>query len=96
MRYPELCVVDLRRKFTQLVPYHILGDSDIVVDLAVVDLENEADKVRQNCCAACLGLDWRCSLAWFWSHDRKAEDGQKDSIEAVVAGMLLGLCGVGA
>lgn len=48
---------------------HILGDSDIVVDLAVVDLENQADKVGQDGGTACLGLDRGGTLAGLWADD---------------------------
>jgi hypothetical protein len=42
---------------------HILGDSDIVVDFAVVDLEDQANKVGQDGGTACLCLDRRGTLA---------------------------------
>jgi hypothetical protein len=48
---------------------HILGDSDIVVDFAVVDLENQADKVGQDGGTACLCLDRRSTLAGLGSND---------------------------
>ena len=48
---------------------HILGDSDIVVDFAVVDLEDQADKVGQDGGTACLCLDRRGTLAGFGSDD---------------------------
>lgn len=48
---------------------HILGDSDIVVDLAVVNLENQADKVGQDGGTACLRLDRRGTLAGLWADD---------------------------
>lgn len=51
---------------------HILSDSDIVVDLAVVDLENQADKVGQNGGTACLRLDRRGTLAGLWADDGQA------------------------
>jgi hypothetical protein len=48
---------------------HILSDSDIVVDLAVVDLEDQADKVGQDGGTACLCLDRRGTLAGLGSND---------------------------
>ena len=48
---------------------HILGDSDIVVDLAVVDLEDQTDKVGQDGGTACLCLDRRGTLAGLGSNN---------------------------
>lgn len=48
---------------------HILGDSDIVVDFAVVDLENQADKVGQDGGTASLCLDRRGTLAGLGTND---------------------------
>lgn len=50
---------------------HIFRYPDVVVDLAVVDLEDEADEIRQDRGTAGLGFDWRCALASFWSYDWK-------------------------
>ena len=48
---------DIRRKFSQLVSDHVLRYCDIVVLLSVVDLEFEANKVRQDGCRARLCPD---------------------------------------
>lgn len=48
---------------------HILGDSDIVVDFAVVDLEDQADKVGQDGGTTGLCLDRRGTLAGLGSDD---------------------------
>lgn len=60
---------DSRRKLSQFVSYHILCYSDIRVVLAVVYLEDQADKVGQNRRCACLRLDRRRSLTGLWSHN---------------------------
>lgn len=64
----------LRRKFSKLVADHILRYPDIVVDLAIVHLEDEADEVGQDRGTARLGLDWWYSLAWLWSRDWESND----------------------
>lgn len=51
---------------------HIFRYPDIVVDLSVVDLENQADEIGQDGGTTGLCLDRRGALAWFGSHDRKA------------------------
>jgi hypothetical protein len=58
-----------RRELSKLVTDHIFGDSDIVVDFAVVDLEDQADKVGQDGGTACLCLDRRRTLAGLGSND---------------------------
>lgn len=61
--------VDVRRKFSQLVPNHVLCYCDIIVLLAVVDLELQADKVGQDGGGACLRLDRGLSLASLCAHN---------------------------
>lgn len=51
---------------------HVLGYADIVVDLAIVHLEDETDKVGQDGRTSGLRLDRRRALAWLRSNDRKA------------------------
>lgn len=50
---------------------HVLGDSDVVIDFAVVDLEDEADEVGQDGGTAGLCLDRGSALAGLGAHDRK-------------------------
>lgn len=57
--------VNVRRKFSQLVTDHVFGNCNIVVLPAVVDLELQAHKVRQDGRRACLRLDRDLSLAGF-------------------------------
>lgn len=52
--------------------HHILRDRDLVVDLAVVDLEAQSHKVRQDRGPARLGPDRRCFLAGFETWDWKS------------------------
>lgn len=61
----------LRREFSQLVTDHVLGYPHIVVDLAVVHLEDEADKVGEDGCAAGLRLDRGCTLSSFRADNRE-------------------------
>lgn len=60
-----------RREFPQLVSDHILCYAHIVVDLAIMNLEDEADKVGKNGCASGLRLDRRDTLAGLWSYNGK-------------------------
>ncbi len=66
---------NLRREFPQLMPHHILRDRDLVVDLAVVDLEAQSHEIRQDGGRARLRSDRRCLLTGFEAWDRKAEEG---------------------
>jgi len=50
---------------------HVLCYAHIVVDLAIVNLEDEADKGGENGCASGLRLDWRHTLALLWSYNGK-------------------------
>lgn len=61
----------VRRKFSQLVSDHVLGYCDIIILLAVVDLELEANKVRQDSRRAGLCLDRSLSFAGLCSRDRE-------------------------
>ena len=60
-----------RRELPQLVPYHILRDYYIIVDLPVVYLELQPHKIGQYCRCAGHGFDGRCSLARDGAHDRE-------------------------
>ena len=53
------------------MPDHVLRYLHIVVDLAVVYLEDEADKVGQNSCTPGLCLDGLCSFARLRADDRE-------------------------
>lgn len=55
--------VNVRREFSQFVSDHILGYRDIIVLLAVVDLELQANKIRQDGSRARLCLDRGLSFA---------------------------------
>jgi len=61
----------LRRKLAQLVSDHVLCYPHIVVDLAVVHLEDQADEIGQDGRAAGLRLDRGRALAGFRSHYRE-------------------------
>ena len=53
------------------MPNHILRYPHIVVDFAVVDLEDEADEVGEDGGASGLGFDGWASLAGFGADDWK-------------------------
>ncbi len=60
------------RELPKLVADHILRYPDILIDLAVVHLEDETDKVREDGGTSGLSFDrWR-SFAWLWSDDGQA------------------------
>jgi len=50
-------VLPRRRKLSQLVSHHLLGDQDLQVVLAIVDLELQADEVGKDRGGARLRLD---------------------------------------
>lgn len=54
------------------MPDHILRYPNIIIDLAIVHLENQADKVGQNSRAPRLGLDGWYSLSSFRTDDWEA------------------------
>jgi len=60
---------DLRGKFSQLVSYHVLGDADIGVVLAIVNLKDQAHEIGQNGCTSGLRLDRKRSLARLGAND---------------------------
>lgn len=49
--------------------HHVLCNRHVVVDLAIVYLESQADEVGEDCSGAGFGLDGRCELARFGPHD---------------------------
>ena len=63
---------NLRRELAQLMPDHVLGDGDVVVDLAVVDRELEADEVGQDGRGARLRADRAYPFAGRRAHDRES------------------------
>jgi len=72
--------------------HHVLRYPHIVVDLAVVHLENKAHEVGKDCCAACLGLDGWCLFACFCADDGETGCGQDESfLGRAVARMMLRL-----
>lgn len=58
-----------RRELSKLVADHVLSDPDIVVNLAVVDLEDQADEVGQDGGTTGLCLDRRGALAVLGAHN---------------------------
>lgn len=68
-RVPRLPHFNLRRELSQFMADHFLCYPHIVIDLAVVHLEDESDEVGENGCAAGLSLDWRCALSWLCAND---------------------------
>ena len=54
------------------MPYHLLRDYDIVVNLPIVHLELEPDEIGQDRGAARLRFDWGCTLAGFGGNDGEA------------------------
>lgn len=62
---------DIRRKLSQLVADHVLRYCDIVVLLSVVDLEFEANKIRQDGRRARLCPDWGLFFAGLRSRNGK-------------------------
>lgn len=63
--------VYVRRELAQLVPNHVLGDDNVVVYLAVVHLELEADEVGQDGGGARLRPDRLYLLAGLGTCDGK-------------------------
>ena len=51
---------------------HVLRNPHVVVDLAVVDLKDEAHEVGKDRRTACLRLDRQDSLSSSWSNDGEA------------------------
>ena len=74
----------LRGELSKLVSDHILRYPDVVVDFSIVDLEDEADKVWQDCRTARLCLNRRSSFACFRADDRKASSVSVLSYSVVV------------
>ena len=72
--------VYLRRELPQFMPHHILCYPHIVVDLAIVHLENEADKVGEDSCAARLRLDGRSTLSRLGANDWKSARYRSESL----------------
>ena len=64
-------VVLLHRELSQLVAHHVLRNAYVVVDLAVVHLKDQADKVGQDGRRSRLRLDGRDSLAGPCADDGK-------------------------
>ena len=54
------------------MPHHILGHRDVVVDLAIVDLEFEAHEVWEDGCGPGLRFDRDLALAGFGAGDGEA------------------------
>ena len=63
---------DLRRKFSQFVPDHVLRDSYVLVGFSIVDLELEAHEVGEDGRRACLGLDRGYAFTVLWPDNREA------------------------
>jgi len=66
---------NIRGELAELVADHLLGDGQVVVDLAVVDLELEADKGGQDRGGAGLGPDGHHLLAHFGADDGETARG---------------------
>lgn len=89
--------VDVRRKFSQLVSDHVLGYCDIIVLLAVVHLELQANKVRQDGRRARLRLDWGLSLASLCARNGETFErlaGVCQKVRSVAYGRMLGPVGI--
>lgn len=63
---------DVRRELAELVADHLLGDLEVVVFLAVVHLEPEADETRQDGGGAGLRADRLDFFAWEVAYDGEA------------------------
>lgn len=62
------------RELAQFVSDHVLCHREFVVDLPIVNLKLQTDKVRQNRCGAGMCLDGRCRcLTRSWSDNREPE-----------------------
>ena len=74
------------------MPHHVFCYPHIVVDFAIVDLENQADEVRKDGRAPCLGFDRRCTFASFGSDDGKAGECQytSDCLESWWSPLVMG------
>jgi hypothetical protein len=70
MRFKAIGYV--RRKFSQLVTDHILRYGDIIVLLAIVDLELQTHEVREDSRRARLRLDGGLSFASLRSRNGEA------------------------
>lgn len=66
--------INILRKLAQFMSHHVLGDSHVVVDLAIVYLELETDKVGEDGGRSCLGSDGGDLLAWLGANDGKASN----------------------
>ena len=54
------------------MPDHVFRHRELVVDLAIVNLEFETDEVREDGRGAGVSLDRRSGgLSWLWSDDRE-------------------------
>lgn len=62
----------LRREFAQLVANHVLRNDHVVVNLAIVNLKLETDKVGQDGCGPGLGSYRYNLLSRLWSNDWKS------------------------
>lgn len=72
---------------------HVLGDLDIVVYLAVVDLEDHSNKVWQDCCTPRLGPYRPDLFTGLCSRDWKTEEYETGAPEWVTS-MLTVQCAV--
>ena len=67
---------NLRRKLPKLVADHLLRDGHVVIHLAVVHLELQADEVRQNGRGPRLRPDRWDLLSWGWACDGEPAKGR--------------------
>ena len=75
---------------------HILRYPHIVVDLAIVHLEDEAHEVGKDGGRSCLRLYRRYTLASFWSHYWQTWESQYVKTPAIYAVLLMSygtMCG---
>lgn len=66
----------IRRKLAELMAHHLLGNGHVMINLAVVHLELEADKVRQDGSRPRLCPNGRDPLSRFRAHDWESRQGQ--------------------
>jgi len=59
---------NVRRELAKLVAHHLLSNGHLMVDLAIVNLELEPNKIGKNSSRSRLCPDWRNLLAGFRPH----------------------------
>lgn len=75
----SMCRCDIRRELAQLVAHHLLGDQDLQVVLAIVDLELQSNEVGEDGGGAGLRLDRGDPLAGLGPYNGESGEVQRGS-----------------